>query len=337
MSKQRLLLGFSGGIDSRAAVGRLQAEGYEVVALTIDTIGDEQMLHQAREAAETLGIEWLSYDAREEFKREIIDYFISEYLMGRTPAPCTRCNTHIKWRVLTEVADSLHIEHIATGHYFNVVQQDSHYYVAKGADTDKDQSYYLWGLPQQTLQRIVTPMGNAIKSVIKADIADKRESMGICFLKGCSYGEFLRHHTSSINAGDIVNRDGKMVGRHDGIALYTIGQKRGTGIPEGMCVTNIDSTANRLIVGKNDDLYKSKLYINECVIVNEEELLTANNITIKIRGIGRNPSLPVSIQKHKNGYLITSPEKVWAPAQGQPLVFYRNNLVLGGGIVVDFE
>lgn len=337
MSKQRLLLGFSGGIDSCAAVGRLRAEDYEVVALTIDTIGDEQMMRQAREAAERLSIEWIGYDARKEFKRDVIDYFVSEYLAGHTPAPCTRCNTHIKWRILCDVADRLNIEHIATGHYFNVVKGDNRYYVAKGADSDKDQSYYLWGLPQQTLRRIITPMGNAIKSIIKAEVSDKRESMGICFLKGCSYGEFIRLHTSSICSGEVMNMEGTVVGRHDGIALYTIGQKRGSGIPEGMRVVDIKAEDNALIVGSNSDLYKSILYIEQCVVVDEKELITADDITIKIRGIGRNPSLPVTIQKSERGYIITTNDKAWAPAKGQPLVFYRDNLVIGGGIVVDFE
>ena len=180
-------------------------------------------------------------------------------------------------------------------------------------------------------------MGNAIKSIIKAEVSDKRESMGICFLKGCSYGEFLRLHTSSIRSGEVINMEGTVVGRHDGIALYTIGQKRGSGIPEGMRVVDIKAKDNTLIVGSNSDLYKSTLYIEQCVVVDEEELLTADDITIKIRGIGRNPLLPVTIQKSERGYIVTTNDKAWAPAKGQPLVFYRDNLVIGGGIVVDFE
>lgn len=337
MDKQSVLLGFSGGMDSSTAAERLLSEGYRVVALTIDTFGDEGMLRSAREAAERIGIEWHSYNAQKEFRREIIDYFTSEYLAGHTPAPCTRCNTHIKWRILAQVADELHIGHIATGHYFNIERRGNYLYVAKGADPSKDQSYYLWGLSQQTLRRALTPMGSVIKEHIRKRFENRSESMGICFLKGRTYGDFLRSERCSITMGEILNLRGELVGRHDGIALYTIGQRRGCGIPEGMRVIDIKAESNTLIVGDNQELYKSTLYVDSCTIVDTEELLNADDITIKIRGIGRNPEGYVRVSPHRAGYKVTTDDAAWAPAKGQPLVFYRNNLVIGGGIVVDFE
>lgn len=337
MDKRSVLLGFSGGMDSSTAAECLLSEGYRVVALTIDTFGDESMLRDARDAAERIGIEWRCYDARKEFKREIIDYFTSEYLAGHTPAPCTRCNTHIKWRILAQVADELHIEHIATGHYFNIEQRNGRLYVAKGADRSKDQSYYLWGLSQDTLRRALTPMGNMIKEQIKVHFDNRSESMGICFLKRRPYGEFLRSEGCSITTGEVRNTRGEVVGTHDGIALYTIGQRRGNGIPEGLRVTDIKADSNTLIVGNKSELYKSTLYINHCTIVDTEELLTADDITIKIRGIGDNPEGYVRISPHLTGYKVETDDAAWAPAKGQPLVFYRNNLVIGGGIVVGFK
>lgn len=335
--KQSVLLGFSGGIDSCTSALRLMAEGYHVVALTIDTMGDEAMLHKARTKAEEIGAEWLMYDAREEFKREIIDYFCQEYAMGHTPAPCTRCNPLIKWRTLHNEANRLGIKHIATGHYFNIERRDERYYVTKGVDESKDQSYYLWGLSQEILARAITPMGNAIKSDVKQAFKDKSESMGICFLNGLPYAEFLRNRGIDMPDGDIVTRNGEVCGRHNGIARYTIGQRRGVGIPEGMRVIGIDATHNHIIVGENELLFHNQLHIAHCNIVDEEELLSAKDITVKIRGIGRNPQLPVSVEATHGGYIVKTQDPAWAPAIGQPLVFYRNNWVIGGGIVVDFN
>lgn len=337
MQQQRVLLGFSGGIDSCASVDILRDEGYSVHALTIDTIGDKRMVSEAEAAAKRLGVEWVYYDAVECFQREIIDYFCEEYYAGHTPAPCTRCNTHIKWRILCEVADRLGIEHIATGHYFNIVERNSRLYVAKGLDPAKDQSYYLWGLSQQILRRAITPMGNRIKENVKRESAIRGESMGICFLRGQHYSDFLRDRGYCTECGDIVNSEGVVVGQHRGIANYTIGQKRGEGIPSGASVIGIDAKQNRIQVGDNGLLLKHRLYVNNCNIVDESEFLTSTDITIKIRGIGRNPQLAVAIQPYEDGYIVTTNDAAWAPAVGQPVVFYRQDLVVGGGILAKSE
>ena len=161
-----VLLGFSGGIDSSAAVEELRQSGYRVVALTLDTTGDENMVATARKQAAQLSVEHYVKDVRVDFQQKIIDYFISSYASGRTPAPCTMCNPLIKWHHLLLEADRLGIDYIATGHYFNVEECDGRYYVARALDSRKDQSYYLWGLSQEVLRRVVTPMGQKIKSDI---------------------------------------------------------------------------------------------------------------------------------------------------------------------------
>lgn len=337
MKSKSVVLGFSGGIDSQTAARRLRDEGWRVVALTIDTLGDEAMMLKAQRAAEALGIESRAYDARQRFERDIVDYFCREYLSGRTPAPCTRCNSLIKWLILAEVADSLGINNIATGHYFRIEQHDGRYYVAKGIDPAKDQSYYLWGLSQEILSRAITPMGDMIKSDVKQNFEDKSESMGICFLRGKHYSDFLRERCGEFRCGDIVDCEGEVVSRHNGIALYTAGQRRGEGIPEGLRVLSVNGDSNQVVVGKAELLYKHTLYINECNIVSENELLTADDITVKIRGIGRNPEKPVKIERSEDGYTVTTDDPAWAPAVGQPLVFYRKKLVIGGGIVAYFN
>ena len=332
-----VLLGFSGGIDSTTAAEKLKSDGYRVVALTIDTMLDSKAVERAQNRAAEMGMEWYLYEGRERFEQDIIDYFCREYASGRTPAPCTRCNTLIKWQILLEEAERLGIQYIATGHYFNVEQRDGRYYVAQGVDSAKDQSYYLWGLSQEALRRALTPMGQLLKREVKEQFKDKSESMGICFLAGQPYAEFLESRGVAMAAGDIVNERGELCGRHNGIARYTIGQKRGEGLRDGWRVVDIDATKNHLIVGAATSLYKHKLYINDCNIVDERELLSSDDVTIKIRGIGVNPQQPVKVERWNDSYVITSPDAAYAPAKGQPLVFYRDNLVIGGGIVVGFE
>ena len=337
MRQPSVLLGFSGGIDSCASVQWLKAHGYRVVALTIDTTHDSMLLDSARQRAEELDIEWISKDLTEEFQQNIIDYFVESYRNGLTPAPCTRCNPLIKWRTLLNEANARSIDYIATGHYFRIEKLNNLYYVAKGADLAKDQSYYLWGLSQEILSRTITPMAEAIKSDITANLKDRRESMGICFLCGKHYTEFLARQGVEMLAGDVVDLEGKVVGRHNGIARYTAGQRRGEGIPEGQRVVDIDARHNRLIVSQNKDLYKKTLYIDDCNFVDHHEVLTASDINLKIRGIGHNPERYVRVNKYNNIYRIKCDDAAWAPAKGQPVVLYRKNLVIGGGIVVDFE
>ena len=327
-----VLLGFSGGIDSSAAVEELRQSGYRVVALTLDTTGDEDMVATARKQAAQLSVEHYVKDVRADFQQKIIDYFISSYASGRTPAPCTMCNPLIKWHHLLLEADRLGIDYIATGHYFNVEECDGRYYVARALDSRKDQSYYLWGLSQEVLRRVVTPMGQKIKSDINPPHARSKESMGLCFLRGVGYGDFIAQNCpAALRRGEMVNTLGEVVGTHDGIALYTIGQKRGV---VGGAVVGIDAEHNRLIVGENKDLYKATLEVGACNIVNDDELQSSPDVRVVVRGFGRNPEgFAKLIEPIEGGYRIALDDPAWAPAVGQPVVFYRGNRVLGGGIL----
>ena len=338
--KKRVVLGFSGGIDSATAVRLLQQQEYEVEALTLDTTGDEAMLATAAARAQDLGIEHRMLDVRIEFKRSIIDYFTRSYMAGRTPAPCTVCNPLIKWHHLISEADRLGIEYVATGHYFNIERCNNHLYVARADDSRKDQSYYRWALSQQILQRALTPMGRIIKEDIRHNFTDRRESMGICFLQGVSYREFItRHHPEAACAGEVVDNEGKVVGRHDGIAFYTIGQKRGFECSlQGVAIVAIDSVRNRLVVGPNSNLYHHNLTISDCNIVDKEEFIFSPDVSIVIRGIGRNPEgFLRKVEPTERGYRLQLDDAAWAPAVGQPVVFYRQNRVLGGGIIEHFD
>ena len=205
MKKERVLLGMSGGTDSSMAACLLQQQGYEVVGITFrffEKDGDTAYLEEAAGLCARLGVEHLVYDAREEFRQKIIRYFISEYMNGRTPIPCMVCNNLLKWPLMGKIADEKGIFFIASGHYARRVTVDGRPYVRSGADADKDQSFFLWGIPPRLLPRILFPLGNYTKTAIRQmardrgldRIAEKKESMGVCFCPG-DYRRFLRENT----------------------------------------------------------------------------------------------------------------------------------------------
>lgn len=333
--KHRVLLAFSGGIDSITSVGQLLTE-WDVETLTLDTIGDADMIRSASESARRLGVRHSVLDVQREFKQQIINYFIENYAAGRTPAPCTVCNPLIKWRYLIDEADRRGIEHVATGHYFNVVEHNGHHYVARADDSRKDQSYYLWGLTEQVLHRALTPMGHMIKAEVRRQFSSPKESMGVCFLRGESYRDYItRLRPELAREGDVVNGDGEVVGRHAGVAFYTIGQKRGFECREaGMVVVGVDVERNRIIVGRDAELYHSTLEIERCNIIDTEEFMQSDDIRIVVRGIGRNPEgFLRRVEPTERGYRILLDDPAWAPAVGQPVVFYRQNRVVGGGFL----
>ncbi len=328
-----VVLAFSGGIDSCAALDWLRGEGYHVVGVTIDMTGDNELIRSAQQRAQEHDLELRVVDAQGEFHQKIIDNFVGEYLAGRTPAPCTRCNPLIKWDILARVADELGIYHIATGHYFQIERVDELYYVSRAVDPQKDQSYYLWGVPQSLLARALTPMGRAIKSEVKRLSAIKSESMGVCFLNRRPYAEFITSQCGEMPSGDVVDRSGRVVGRHNGVARYTIGQRRGEGIPEAMRVVELRADLNQVCVGDNSELFHRVLYLDSCHFVDRASIELLTNIRVMIRGLGLNPEGCASVELSDDGaaatIILSSP--AWAAAPGQPIVLYSENRVVGGG------
>lgn len=327
-SKPKVLLAFSGGIDSCAAIALLRDSGYEVTALTLDVSGDEKALEQARFQAEKLGVQLIIKDVRTNFQKQIIDYFTNSYVKGETPAPCTVCNPAIKWLTLYDYAVANNFDKIATGHYFKITEQEGKYFVTRAADKTKDQSYYLWDLPQHILAMATTPMGDIIKREI-ADYGKRSESMGVCFLRGKPYAELISQ-SHKLTPGDIVDKNGSVIGRHDSVALYTIGQKRGIGV-DGV-VVGIDGSKNRLIVGSDIDLYTQAIDLKDVNIVDRARL-ESKTISVMVRGYGRNPESFCTIEQTKDGLRLSLDNPAWAVAKGQPVVLYDGDIVLGGGWV----
>lgn len=337
--KDKVLLGFSGGMDSLRAAEVLAGQGYEVIALYLDMTGGGQGA-TARARAEKIGIQFIEEDVRQLFGRTVKCNFLSEYMAGRTPAPCTLCNTAVKWSSLSAVADRLGIGHIATGHYFGISHHCGKPYVTRPADRTKDQTYYLWGLGPDLLSRILTPMADILKADLRRGCTDpalKRESMGICFLGGLPPRDWLLEHAPQpVTPGDVMTLSGRTVGRHDGYPLYTIGQRRGFSATEPGYVVAIDPAANRLVIGGQGDLLYNRLSLGSWRATDMEELTGSDDISVVIRGIGINPEGCCRIAVQGDRLEIALDNPAWAPAKGQPAVLYRGDRVVGGGIVENY-
>ncbi len=334
---KKVIVGFSGGIDSTATALMLREAGYEVRLLTLQTTDSTEAIDQARRRAEQEGLPWESLDLRSTFRHEVINYFLDSYRRGETPSPCVVCNARIKWPHLYEYMLQQGYDYIATGHYVRIESVGQHYFVRRGVDPLKDQSYYLWDLPQEYLQKALTPLGNFYKSDIirqYGQSAPPRESMGICFLEGCSCRAFLKKHLQTV-PGEIVNEQGEVVGHHEGYALYTIGQKKGGNLHlKGKVITGIDPLHNRLQIGSMQQLHYTHLILGSYRIMDRSLLQAPTPFQVRIRGVGQNPGGRAHLVQHTSETLhIQLDEPAIAPAPGQPVVLYQADRVIGGGFL----
>ena len=354
---KRVLVGMSGGIDSSAACIMLQEQGYEVVGVTMRTwdipshfSSPEQEqpdeIVEAQAVAARLGIEHHVADVREEFRKVIVQYFIDEYMRGRTPNPCVMCNPLFKERILCEWADRTGCQWIATGHYCQIEKRNGHCYIVTGDDATKDQSYFLWKLPQEILERMLLPLGGMTKETVREYLAQKGfeakakggESMEICFIDK-DYRDFLREHCPDIDKrigpGWFVDSKGLKLGQHKGFAYYTIGQRKGLGIALGepAYVLKINPEKNTVMLGNADQLKTEYMLVEPPVAPDIEELLTCLDLSVRIRY--RSRPIPCQVlQLPDNGYLLVKfATEASAITPGQSAVFYDGNRVLGGGFI----
>ncbi|MEP7258628.1 MAG: tRNA 2-thiouridine(34) synthase MnmA, partial [Flavitalea sp.] len=302
--------------------------------------------NDARMAAVQHGFPHFILDIREEFGDFVVDNFVEEYLAGRTPNPCVMCNTHIKWRALLKRADALDCEFIATGHYANVHQHtNNRYYLSKGIDELKDQSYVLWGLQQDLLKRTLLPLGTYRKPQIRdmalqygyPELAKKSESYEICFVPDNDYRGFLKRRIPDLQAtvegGNFIDKSGKILGKHRGYPFYTIGQRKGLDITFGkpVYVTGIQPESNTIVLGDEEDLHQSEMLVGKINWIKYDGIDDGMEVLTKVRY--KDAGARSALYNHERGIDVKFYDNAKSVAPGQSAVFYEGDDVIGGGII----
>lgn len=348
-----MLLGMSGGVDSSVAGYLLKKAGYDVVGVTMKVWPQDCMsraedkccgpsaIADARGVAHRLGIPHYVVDEADRFEEIVIGYFAEEYRAGRTPNPCVMCNEKLKFGSLWEKARALGCEAVATGHYAVVEHTPEGPVLRKGRDARKDQSYFLFSLRPEQLQRALFPLGGMEKSEIRAiarelglRVADKPDSQEICFVPGNDYKAFLKGHLKEFQGGGIYDTSGRWIADHEGIEFYTIGQRKGLpgGSPKPMYVVDIDAANSRVIVGGEEELLREEFEV-ERVNWLGGELPSSTRATVKIRYA--HAGAPATVEFPPGGRArIVPDEPLRAVTPGQAAVFYDGERVLGGGWIL---
>lgn len=344
--KQRVLLGMSGGTDSSVAALLLQDAGYEVVGVTFrffEKDGSTEYIDDARLLCDRLGIQHIVSDQRERFESTIIDYFIKEYMAGHTPVPCTLCNNYLKWPLLRKIADEMGIFYLATGHYVQKQNIDGFWHIVNGVDEDKNQSFFLWGLPQDIMERMILPLGILTKQRVREiaqergfiKAAHKKDSLGVCFCP-MDYRSFLKDMVlaGDIQKGKFVDTKGNLMAWHQGYPFYTIGQRRGLGINlnKPVFVKDIVPAENKVVLGDLKSLERTEMRLKDWNIINPSQLLGKEDVIVKIRYRKQENHCTVTLQPD-NTLLVCLHEPLTAIAPGQAAAFYRGEVLLGGGII----
>lgn len=343
----------SGGVDSSAAAALLKEQGYDLVGVTLklwpqdcisraeDKCCGPQAVMDARSVCHKLGIPYYLIDEADEFQKQVIRYFAEEYKAGRTPNPCVICNERLKFGTLIHRARQLGAEYVATGHFARVETDPSGRTLLKrGRDARKDQSYFLFSLRQEQLSRMLMPLGNLTKEHSRdvarcahLKTADKEESMEICFVPDNDYGQFLtKAKLVTKHRGEIVNLHGQVLGHHDGIEFFTIGQRKGLHIssPKPLYVIDLDAARNRVVVGDETALERDQFTIERCNWIPFDSPPAQFEATAKIRY--NHPGTQATVTPGANGSAVVRlhvPQRAITP--GQACVFYQDDLVVGGG------
>jgi tRNA-specific 2-thiouridylase len=350
---RKAVVALSGGVDSAFAAFFLQEQGLEVTGVFFKMFPEksklsrhlplkkqQQNLERVERLAKELNIRFFAVDVSSDFEKEVIRKFIKVYLKGRTPNPCVLCNPGIKFAHLLNIAKELGADIIATGHYARIVQRENFYSLLKAIDKTKDQSYYLYLLDQDKLAFIFLPNGYFLKKEVKEkmsqllkSISFEEESQEVCFIEK-DYREFLRQVApEAIKPGDFVLKDGTVVGKHKGIAFYTVGQRRGLGLSLGkkMYVIGINAQSNQVVLGEEKDLYPERIVLESVHFIRPP---ASNYFECKIKARFRSPDVSCQVKLRQEGEAeVKFLEKCAFPAPGQSAVFYIGEEVIGGGII----
>ncbi len=352
---KKVMIGMSGGVDSSVAAFLLQKESFEVIGATLKLYNNEDIdfvsektccslddVLDAKSVCARLGIRHYTLNMTDDFKKEVIERFISAYQNGFTPNPCIDCNRYMKFSKMLHKAQELDIDYVATGHYARIEKQGDRYILKKAVDLSKDQSYVLYSLTQEQLKVTKFPLGNYTKQQVR-EIAEengfvnarKHESQDICFVPDGDYSKFIEYYTGkTYPCGDFVDMNGKRLGEHKGIIRYTIGQRRGLGLalPASMYVVEKDVDNNKVILGFNDDLFKKEVNVKNISFTACDGLDKPERLCAKIRYNQKEQPATVT-QTDKNHFTIVFDEPQRAITKGQAAVLYDGDTVVGGGTI----
>ncbi len=369
MKSDLIAVAMSGGVDSSAVAALLRSQGHAVIGLTMqlwdqrrlpEEAGDAERtqgrccstddVHDARRVAELLDIPYYVVNQQERFERDVIRPFIDEYLAGRTPVPCSLCNNHLKFDQLLHTVGQIGAQRLATGHYArnSYDSERGRWLLRRPVDRSKDQTYFLAGLTQDQLSKTIFPLGEMLKSQVREVaresnlcVADKADSQEICFIPGGDYKRFIRAYLEESGellpdtAGNMVDADGQVLGTHSGIQNYTVGQRKGLGIAQSspLYVLQIKGDQGEVVLGHSEELNRSELEAKEVNWISIEELRVPMRVMTKIRH--RHEAAASTILPNENGTILVNfdePQRAVAPGQG--VVFYDDDIVVGGGWIV---